>query len=335
MPRTVRRVIGLGGAALALVLIGGAGVSGAQGSEVCAESGPLVCVSASAAPQTVSPSRPGSPTYISYAVVVANRAPNTVAHTTLAASLPVGSNIVSAIPDAGSCATVGPGPVVCNLGNMSRGSGRTIQIVVTAPVTEGTATATFNVSFDEGPNDNGSSDPKQDMVSTNEATEVAATAGSASSFVPEGASVELSTDPTGSGVATSGDALLAEAMITSAPTALTASIEEVAGRVVCPKGVVCRRGDWVHATIPGVFDPPLSFGLRWDKSLIPSALNAKKAVILLTECLSGCPLQIVSRRCSSATPAQSELPCLWNVARKPDGDWVTTLINNHNGFMHG
>jgi hypothetical protein len=334
MPRTVRRVIGLGGAALALVLIGGAGVSGAQGSERCSMSGPLVCVSASAAPQTVSPSRPGSPTYISYAVVVANRAPNTVTHTTLTASLPVGSNLVSAIPDAGSCATAGAA-VVCNLGSIGRGSGRTIQIVVTAPMTEGTATATFSVSFDEGANDNGSSDPKQDMVSTTEATEVAATAGSASSFVPAGASVELSTDPTGTGIATSGDALLADAMITSAPTALTASIEEVAGRLVCPKGVICRRGDWVHATIPGTFDPPLSFGLRWDKSLIPSGLNAKKAVILLTECLSGCPLQIVSSRCSSATPAQAELPCLLNVARKQDGDWVTTLVNNHNGFMHG
>lgn len=335
MPRTARRVIRLVGAALSLVLIGGAGVSGAQGSEVCATSGPLVCVSASATPQTVWPSRPGSPTYISYSVVVANRAPNTVTHTTLVVSLPAGSNLISAVPSAGSCTTVSPGPVVCNLGSMGRGSGRSIQLVVTAPMTEGTATANFKVSFDEGPNDSGSSDPKQDTVSTTEATTVAATAGSASSFVPEGASVELSTDPTGSGIATSGDALLAEAMITSAPTALTASIEEVAGRLICPKGVVCRRGDWVHATIPGTFDPPLSFGLRWDKSLIPSGLNAKKAVILLTECLSGCPLQIVSQRCSSATPAQTELPCLWNVLRKQDGDWVTTLINNHNGFMHG
>jgi hypothetical protein len=335
MPRPARRLIWLGGAALSLLLIAGAGVSGAQGTEVCSMSGPLVCVSASAAPQTVSPSRPGSPTYLSYAVVVANRAPNNVTHTTLAASLPVGSNLVSAIPDAGSCSTTGPGPVVCNLGSIGSGSGRTVELVVTAPVTEGTATATFKVSFDEGPNDNGSSDPKQDTISTTEATTVAATAGSASSFVPEGASVELSTDPTGSGIATSGDALLADATITSAPTALTASIEEVAGSLVCPKGVVCRRGDWVHATIPGTFDPPLAFGLRWDKSLIPSGLNAKKAVILLTECLSGCPLQIVSTRCSSATPAQAELPCLWNVVRKQDGDWVTTLINNHNGFMHG
>jgi hypothetical protein len=201
-------------------------------------------------------------------------------------------------------------------------------------MTEGTAVATFAASFDEGPNDNGSSDPKQDTISTTEAITVAATSGSASSFVPEGGSVELSTDPTGTGVATLADALVAEAMITSAPTALTASIEEVAGPLKCPKGVVCRRGDWVHATIPGTFDPPLSFALRWDKSLTPRAQSGKKFALLLTECLSGCPIQIVSSRCPSATPAQSALPCLWNVALELDGDWIATLFNNHNGYMH-
>lgn len=334
MPRPVRRVIWLGIAAVWLVLIGGAGVSGAQGSEVCATSGPRVCVSASATPQTVSPSRAGSPTYISYAVAVANRARNNVSHTTLTASLPSGSSLVSTDSGVGSCAANGSGGLVCNLGGLPSGSGALINVVVTAPMTEGTAVARFAVSFDEGPNDNGSSDPKQDTISTTEAVTVAATSGSASSFVPEGGSVELSTDPTGTGVATPSDALLADATITSAPTALTASIAEVAGPLTCPKGVVCRRGDWVHATIPGTFDPPLSFALRWDKSLIPRGLSAKKFALLLTECLNGCPLQIVSRRCPSATPAQSALPCLWNVASQPDGDWVATLFNNHNGFMH-
>jgi hypothetical protein len=334
MPRPLRRVIWLGIAAVSLVLIGGAGVSGAQGSEECATSGPLVCVSASATPQTVSPSRTESPTYLSYAVAVANRSRNNVAHTTLTASLPSGSSLVSTDSGVGSCAASDSGGLVCNLGSLASGSVARIDVVVTAPMTEGTAVATFAVSFDEGPNDNGSSDPKQDTISTTEAITVAATSGSASSFVPEGASVELSTDPTGTGVATLGDALLADAMITSSPTALTASIEEVAGPLKCPKGVVCRRGDWVQATIPGIFDPPLSFTLRWDKSLIPRALSARKFALLLTECLNGCPLQIVSSRCPSATPPQSALPCLWNVASELDGDWVATLFNNHNGFMH-
>jgi hypothetical protein len=267
-------------------------------------------------------------------VTVANRSRNNVAHTTLAASLPSGSNLVSGDSEVGSCAATASAGLVCNLGSLASGSVARIHVVITAPTTEGTAVATFAVSFDEGANDNGSSDPKQDTISTTEAVTVAATSGSASSFVPEGASVELSTDPTGTGVATLGDPLLADATITSAPTALTASIEEVAGPLKCPKGVVCRRGDWVLATVPGTFDPPLSFALRWDKSLIPRALSGKKFALLLTECLSGCPIEIVSSRCPSATPAQSALPCLWNVASEPDGDWVATLFNSHNGYMH-
>jgi hypothetical protein len=323
----------LGMAAASLVLIGGAGISSAQGLPECTMSGPLVCVSASATPQTVSPSRAGSPTYLSYAVVASNNASNNVSHATLTATLPVGSTLVSATPSVGTC-TTGAGTPSCAFGSLRSGATASADIVITAPLTEGTATATFAVSFDEGSNDNGSSDPKQDAVSTTVAVTVAATSGTASSFVPEGASVDLSTDPTGTGIATSADALLAEATITSAPTALTASIEEVAGPLKCPKGVVCRRGDWVQATIPGTFDPPLSFALRWDKSLIPRALSAKKFVLLLTECLNGCPIQIVSSRCQSATPAPSALPCLWNVAPEPDGDWIATLFNSHNGFMH-
>jgi Domain of unknown function DUF11 len=255
-----------------------------------------------------------------------------VAHVSLTSSLPLGSDLVSATPSVGTCTAAASAS--CAFGSLRSGATASVDVVVTAPMTEGTAVARFTASFDEGVNDNGSSDPKQDTVSTTEASTVAATSGSASSFVPEGGSVELSTDPTGTGVATLGDALLADAMITSAPTALLASIEEVAGPLKCPKGVVCRRGDWVHAVIPGTFDPPLSFALRWDKSLIPRALSGKKFALVLTECLSGCPLQVVSSRCPSATPAQSALPCLWNVAPELDGDWVATLFNNHNGYMH-
>ncbi len=32
-----------------------------------------------------------------------------------------------------------------------------------------------------------------------------------------------------------------------------------------PRRRVCRGGDWVLATIPGTFDPPLAFVLRWDR----------------------------------------------------------------------
>jgi hypothetical protein len=110
-------------------------------------------------------------------------------------------------------------------------------------------------------------------------------------------------------------------------------IDEVSAPFTCPKKVICRSGDWFHAEIPGTFDPPLAFPLRWDSTLIPSSLTVKKFALIYTECLSGCKLQIISRRCSSPTPASSELPCLTGVAKLIDGDYVATLISNHNGHM--
>lgn len=331
MPRGVPPKVRLGIVVLTLAALGPIGAPSAQASEDCSQSGPLVCISSTAAPETVSPSRPGSPTYLAYAVVVTNRAANTVTHVGVSRSVPSGSTLVSVVPTAGSCTGSG---VACSFGSLAAGASAEVDVVVTAPEAEGTATATFTVSFDEGPNDHGSSDPKQDTVSATVATPVQAVAGTASSFVPEGASVDLTTDPSGAGVATTSDPLIADAAIDSAPTSLTALLEETPGPLTCPKGVVCRRGDWVHASIPGTFDPPLAFGVRWDKTLIPSTLNSKKFAFLVTECLSGCPINVVSRRCSSATPATSELPCLWNVAKLPDGDWVGTLINSHNGYYH-
>ena len=155
--------------------------------------------------------------------------------------------------------------------------------------------------------------------------------GSAATFVPQGASLSLTTSNTG--IATATDPLVGQAIITTSPIATTALIDEVTLTLPCPKKVVCRAGDWFHAEIPGSFDPPLAFPLRWDKTLIPTALNAKKFALLYTECLDGCKLQVITTRCSSATPAASELPCLFGISKLADGDWVATLLNNHNGYM--
>jgi hypothetical protein len=333
MPRRTRHAFWLTLICASLVVVAGAAVSSAQGVEACTTSDPRVCVSVAATPEDVSPSREGSPTYVSYHVVASNRAVNTVTHAGLTATLPAGSSFFSATPDVGSC-TGGGDSVSCQFGSLARGSTATVDIVVRAPSSEGDAVATFTVSFDERSNDGGQQDPKQDTVTVSETVGVAATPGTAASFVPKGESVKLSTDPTGTGVTTSGDQQIATAAITSSPTSTSALLEEVPGPLTCPKGIVCRGGDWVQATIPGTFDPPLSFGLRWDATLIPSGLTAKKFAVLMTECLDGCPLEIVSDRCSSSTPAKSELPCLRNVARLRDGDWIATLLNSHNGFMH-
>jgi uncharacterized protein DUF11 len=318
-------------AVLGGVLLVATGGSGASGSETCGTN-PLVCVSVTGTPATVAPSQADSPHYVSYVAEVENRGSSTVTHVTARWALTGGLALVSADTSVGSCTTA-DGVATCTLGNLAGGATAAVSLVARAPQSEGTATAAISVSFDETFNDGTNPDPKQDTLTASAQTSVAAVEGSDSSFVPEGTSVDLSTDPTGTGVATPTDSLIGGAHITSAPASVTALIEEVAAPVACPKRVICRGGGWLHASIPGTFDPPLAFPLRWDKSLIPKGLNDKKFAVIYTECLDGCPLQVITARCSSATPDPSELPCLTGVAKLPDGDWKATLVNNHNGHM--
>jgi uncharacterized repeat protein (TIGR01451 family) len=322
------------GAALLLVVLAAVGIGGAATGatepETCTETGTLVCIAVSDNPETVPPSTAGSPKYVSYDVAVTNRGRSSITHVTVRGTFSAGLSLVSATPSVGTCTTAG-GALSCVLGRIARGAGATVAVVARSPEAEGVATATFTASFDEG--DGPDADPKQDSVSSTEHTTVEAVAGTAASFVPQGASVSLTTDPTNTGVATASDPLIGAAVITTSPTAVTALIDEVTATLPCPRKVICRRGDLFHADIPGTFDPPLAFPLRWDSTLIPSSLNAKKFALIYTECLEGCPLRVITTRCSSETPRTNELPCLSRVAKLPDGDWVATLLSEHNGYM--
>lgn len=319
-------------AVLAAFGLGGAAASGAADPETCTAGAPLVCISVSDDPEVVPPSTADSPTYVFYSATVTNRAQSAITHVTATASFSPGLALVSAASSVGSCTTTG-GQLSCTLGMLARNASATITAVSRSPEADGTATASFTASFDERFNDNEAPDPKQDAVSETEETTVDALAGTAASFVPEGASVNLSTDPTGTGVASPSDPLIGEVGITSAPTSVLALVEEVSAPLSCPKRVICRGGDWLHANIPGTYDPPLAFGFRWDSSIVPANQTAKKFAVLYTECLDGCPLKVISRNCSSPTPNASELPCLTGVAKLSDSDWVATLISSHNGHM--
>ena len=237
--------------------------------------------------------------------------------------------LVSATPSVGSC-SVNAVPT-CSLGRLAGGDTATIDFTARVPLEEGPASATLTATFGEG--DGPDADPTQDSVSSTENTTIANLSGTAASFVPKGTSVSLTTDPTNTGVATAADPLIGEAVITTSPIATTASIDEVAAPFTCPRKVICRDGDWFQTSIPGTFDPPLAFTLRWDSTLIPSSLSVKRFALIYTEGLDGSKLQIISARCSSPTPKASELPCLTGVAKLRDGDYVATLINNHNGRM--
>ena len=327
MPRSLNVIVLA--CAGAILLLGVAGGSAASPNERCTTSGPNVCVDIVGEPATVAPSEAGSPHFVSYSARVANGGPQSATHVTADLELSGGLELVSATPSVGSCSV--NGEPTCSLGKLAGGKTATIDFVARVPLDEGRASATLRATFGEG--DGPDADPTEDAVSSTEQTRIEAVSGRASSFVPEGASVSLTTDPTNAGVATAADPLIGQAVITTSPTAVTALIAEVAATLPCPKKVICRGGDLFHADIPGIFDPPLAFPLRWDKTLIPSSLNAKRFALLYTECLEGCAVQVITRRCSSATPAARELPCLSGVAKLPDGDWVATLLSEHNGYM--
>lgn len=309
-------------------LLGGGTGSGASTPE-CSASGPLVCVDLVGDPATVAPSG-DTPHFVSYISHIANEGNQSATHVTADLELSGGLTLDSVTSSRGTC-SVDAHPT-CVLGRLPSGASATVEFVALAPETEADATASLTVSFDEVANDGPTNDPKQDSVTASEDTAVRVPNGSAATFVPQGASLSLTTSNTD--VATATDPLIGQAVITTSPTDTTAAIDEVTLAIPCPKKVICRSGDWLHADIPGTFDPPLAFPLRWDSTLIPTALNVKKFALLYTECLDGCKLQVISARCSSPTPAASELPCLRGVAKLSDGDFVATLLNSHNGYMH-
>jgi Domain of unknown function DUF11 len=326
--------------AIALVVLAAFGLSGAVASaaspnQKCTTSGPNVCADIVGDPATVSPSKPDEhPHFVTYSSTVANGGPASATHVTADLELTGGLVLVSATPSVGSC-SVNAVPT-CSLGRLAGGDKATIDFTARVPLEEGPASvdalATLTATFGEGAGPD--ADPTQDSVSSTANTTIADLSGTAASFVPKGASVSLTTDPTNTGVATAADPLIGEAVITKSPIATTASIDEVAAPFTCPKKVICRDGDWFQTSIPGTFVPPLAFTLRWDSTLIPSTLSVKKFALIYTEGLPGSKLQIISARCSSPTPNDaSELPCLTGVAKLRDGDYVATLISNHNGRM--
>lgn len=312
-------------------LVGGGTGSGASTPE-CSTSGPRICATLVGTPATVPPSETDSPHYVSYVSQISNDGNQSATHVTADISFMGGLELYSVTSSVGSCSVAGD--PTCVLGRLAAGAKATVAFVALAPEAQGDAKATITVSFDERANDGPAADPKQDTVKESEDTTVKLPDGSAATFVPKGASLTLTTDPTNTGVTSATDPLIGQAVITNSPLSTSAAIDEVALTIPCPKKVICRRGDWFHADIPGTFNPPLAFPLRWNSTLIPTGLNVKKFALLYTECLEGCKLQIISARCSSATPTVSELPCLTGVAKLSDGDFVATLNNDHNGYMH-
>jgi uncharacterized repeat protein (TIGR01451 family) len=289
------------------------------------------CVSTTSTPDTVSIATAASTTYIRYQATVHNGGTSTMTHVLVTDTLPPGTTLLGASTTKGACAA---GTATCDLGDLAGGATATVTVNVTGPATGGTIVNTFDTVFTAG--SNAGSDPKRDITSL-QATTVSATAGQAESWVPPGTETTISTDPSGTGVATKQQTQVAAARIQAPGVGVFASLERTPGAFSCPKGEVCRTGDWIEARalidgVSAVFDPPLRFALRWDATLVSKKQSVRNLVVFYAQEL-GAPLQVISRRCSSDQPATSELPCLTQVGEQADGDFSAVLVAAHNGYM--
>ncbi len=298
----------------------------------CGFGGPRVCVDITDTPDPVSPSTPTSSSFLSYNVDVSNQSAGTVTHVTLVDKLPGGTTLVSTTPSQGTCGTLF-GVVACSLGTLNPAAHATVAIVVRAPSVTGTIADIAAIAWDNVANYSAYPSPSQGAAIATEKTLVQAVAGRASSLVPPGQSVRLDTDPTGADVTTPTDVNIGVATVpaTDKP-AFTASIAETPGAVKCPYGVICRGGDWLLAQVPGTFFPALQFELHWNKAIVPANQTVKNLAVLHTDCLVYCPVEVITRRCSSATPYAAELPCLFGVKETPY-EFTATLFSKRNGYM--
>lgn len=291
---------------------------------------PRICVAVVASSGTVTPSTATLPKFVSYDVKITNEATSTATHVTLTDALTDLGTIVSATPTTGTCTST-TASATCAFGSVPSNGGVTVTILVRAPDGEGQVTNAASVSFDEGINDNPANTGKQDTV-TASASSLVTTTGPAVSLVPSNTDVQLDTDTT-TQTTTPGNPNIGRANVPASIHApITASLEEVPGTTPCPKKEICRSGAWLHATIPGTFSPALEFTLHWNKSLVPKSQSTKNLDVLKTECLTGCPVVVISRRCTATSPPTPGNPCLTNVEEDAN-EFRATVLSSENGYM--
>jgi hypothetical protein len=316
---------------VAALVVGVAGGSAASSACIAPGDGPRVCLDVVHEPDAVTVARPGAPTYASFTATVRNDSKQTVTHVMLRVT-PIetvtseGFVLFSATPSAGTCSyDAASSTLTCSLGKLARGARARVELVVEAPSSTGEAPLDFIASFDERVSDNPESPGKVDTVSVTEKTSITPPGRTASTFVPAGVALGLSAFAGGQS---------GEASIPSDHAALTAALAITDDPpFVCPKGEICRRGDWVGATIPGNFAQGLRFLLHWPDEFVSAKQTEKNFVLFYIAC-DTCRLEIIRTRCSSATPALREMPCLWNVRDLRANGFEATLISPHNGKMH-
>lgn len=295
--------------ALVLGALGGAAAGATAGSECIAPAdGAEICLEVERTPESPVASTAEAPTYTSFSVTLANRDRSTVTHVMLEAGPIVtdlfeGFVLFSATPSAGTCSySAASSSLTCSFDSLASGAKVTLELALRTPSTPGPAALEFTGSFDEGPSDNPGSGGKVDTVSVSDVTTVQAPGGpTASSFVPEGADLQLGVSQGGQQGSVS---LPAQDFSTTADLEFTGT-DEIP--FACPS--VCRGGEWFTAAIPGAFDPPAEFDLFWPAHLVPRKQTAKNFAVFYVSS-PGAGVETISARCDATL---SVIPCIENV----------------------
>ena len=158
------------------------------------------------------------------------------------------------------------------------------------------------------------------------------------SWVPPGTATSLSTDPTGSGVATKQQSEIAGARIQAPAAGVFASLKRTAGAFACPKGAGLPqrrldRGARADRRRPGHLRPAAA---------LHAALGRERSSRRSRPCATWpCSTSRSSaRRCRSSPaaarpprPRRPSCPASPGSPKQADGDFSAVLVQNHNGYM--
>lgn len=296
-----------------------------------------VCVTVSDNPDPVSTSlSEGAPTLVEHVARVTNESrDSTLALVRLNEALSQGT-IQEVSTSKGRCSFTSQA-VDCNLGQLKKGQGATVEVVVRAPTSEGIITNDATASFEQ---------PNQEgwirQVTYSETTTVSPNAGEG--FVPKGSTGQVDTDPAA--------AQYENVTVPNASTDVLVKVQVlppdlfcVLGQVTIEGGVqVCRDGGWFEVSVTeadtgktyrNTIDP-LVFHLSWDQSLT-SQLQNESNMVAFYQASDQAPTQVIGEdgreRCPDLDPATEG--CLRNIEQESHtaGGWSFDLVKPSNPRM--
>jgi hypothetical protein len=295
---------------------------------------PNVVVSVSAAPPTVTFSRPFAspalPTYAAYTVTIANNGSNTLNNVvfTGATSVALVNGPSASAPffqsNGLACQTTiaGPTSIACPIGQLrAGGDSRTFTVLFSAPV-QGTLPVpadavnfTWAFNYAEGPNDNPGASHQDTQVGTTITALGTPTDSEVKSFVPAGGATIF----TGlSGVATAADPWTTTVAIPS--LAVATVVESVLAQSCSADLLVCNASE---LTIPGSF-AQLVITLRRDKTTIkPGAKISNAEINYAQDGVNFTPVQ----SCDVTGGPAPGVPCLasrkaYTKKNAPGAEWI-------------